>query len=129
MNLALTTDSERFLEVRDDRSEAVPDDRVPMSYRGLIIRPFVATDARKMWLCRLSDSVTGQLEPVKGNGVEEVADAVIERGLFEKAEQAPPAATSSSTTDSEGACRQVTTWRPRIKGERNATQHQRITNE
>ena len=82
------SDDAPFIETHKSES-LVEDDRVPMSYRSLMIRPFVATDARKMWLCRLSDPDTGQMEPVKGNGIEEVADAVIERGLFAKAEKAP----------------------------------------
>jgi hypothetical protein len=77
-------------EVAGGNRTAAPNDdnRTVMMYRGLLVRPGVSVNHGRVWYVKFPNS---SIESIRGNTVEEAVDLVYDRGLQDKAEQAPPA--------------------------------------
>lgn len=81
-----------FVEPHVVSSPGGADDRVPMSYKGLIAVPGFNTksNGEKCWFVRLYENGQ-QTDSLRGESAAAVIDAVIEKRLAAKAEKAPAA--------------------------------------
>jgi hypothetical protein len=70
--------------IEEREADVSPGGRTPTPFKGLLVRPYNP----RGWCVRLVRD-GAQLESVKGETVEETADKVIERNLFQYAEKAP----------------------------------------
>lgn len=76
--------------VAEGHTTAAPteDNRVVMSYRGILVRPGVDVNRGRCWFVRFPQT---QIESVKADSVESAVAIVFERGLQDKAEKTPEA--------------------------------------
>jgi hypothetical protein len=68
-------------------SSPTDDNRVVMSYRGILARPGISVNHGRCWFVKFPGHA---IESVRGATPEEVVNMVYERNLQGKAEQAPP---------------------------------------
>ena len=75
--------------VAEGHTTAAPteDQRVVMAYKGILVRPGVDVNRGRCWYVRFPQTT---IESVKADTIEAAVDMVYERGLQDKAEQAPP---------------------------------------
>ena len=68
-------------------SAPTDDNRTVMVYRGLLVRPGIGVNHGRCWFVKFPGTA---IESVRGHTPEEAVNTVYERGLQDKAEQAPP---------------------------------------
>jgi hypothetical protein len=68
-------------------SAPTEDQRVVMTYKGILVRPGVDVNRGRCWFVRFPNTT---IESIKADSVEAAVDTVFDRGLQDKAEQAPP---------------------------------------